>query len=69
MKLLFSQSGNAFWAGKGINFWGIHRWGDLAEKAGMYRVIVPVDVAQILGWPNHPNCVVDDFGTLVRVEA
>jgi len=67
MNMLYDINGGIFWVGNNGDYWAIYRWGSLAEKPGTYRAIMPRYLSELLDWPTHPTCVVDDFGNLVRV--
>jgi len=57
----FDWTGNFFREG----CYGIYRWHELNNKAGMYRLVWSPSFLPFIG--EHMNCIVDDFGTLVVV--
>lgn len=70
MKLSVYPGCADYWA----PFYGVHRWDQhLNTRPGTYSIVAKnVDLAHMQGAPNgsvHMTCVVDDFGTLVRVPA
>ena len=73
MKIHYSQGGGSFWT----DLYGVHRWDpSLVTRPGTYGLIFNAVVLQLARmsvdkncWVTHPTCVVDDFGSLVRVAA
>jgi hypothetical protein len=68
MKLLFDDTGDAFWT----QWYGIWRWDKrMVTRPGTYAVITHNAELRAMQEARcaHPTCVVDDFGNLVKVEA
>ena len=68
MKLLFDDSGEAFWT----PCYGVYRWDKhMVTRPGTYAVVTHNSELRQMQEPRnaHPTCVVDDFGNLVRVAA
>lgn len=69
MNITYQSSGASYWT----PFYGVHRWDRLlSDKPGTYALVLMPEVLQLFrmaanGEVRHPTCVVDDFGTLVRV--
>lgn len=73
MKMLYEDNGDGFYAGDTC---AIYRWYPaLVLRAGTYRVIALNAAFDLMKFYNgghseeHPTCVVDDFGSLVKVPA
>ena len=70
MKLTFSSSGEVMWT----PWYGVYRWDrHMVSRPGTYAVIVTngelSTMQDVQPGRRHPTCVVDDFGSLVRVAA
>jgi hypothetical protein len=67
----FETSGDAFWT----DDYGVYRWcKDFVTRPGTYRVVGLLRVSDLMRMCARdgiewPTCVVDDFGSLVKVPA
>lgn len=71
--MISAQTDTTYWN----DICGVFRWDPvLCTRPGTYRVValahtfdlIVMGQKEIAGW-DHPTCVVDDFGTLVKVPA